>query len=220
MTTNYSQRTNYEHGSLELADLDPDPVKQLDQWVAFATAQEVPEPVAMVLSTVAPNGGPRSRVVLCRGVGHDGIRFFTNYDSAKGHELDAHPLASALFFWPTLERQVRIEGAVERLPAEDSAAYFASRPRQSQIGAWASPQSQVLPDRETLIARVDETTHRFAEQAVPLPPFWGGYRLIPSLFEFWQGRVSRLHDRFRYTRASADAETGATARYVIERLAP
>ncbi len=212
MAHHYERRTQYQRTELDLEGLDEDPVKQLDLWIAEATLQEAPEPLAMSISTVTADGRPRSRIVLCRGVDSTGLRFFTNYDSDKGRELDATKVAAALFFWPTLERQVRIEGRIERTSVEVSAAYFQTRPRDSQIGAWASPQSQVLPDRESLLARVAEMTERFADKEVPLPLHWGGYVLVPDQFEFWQGRENRLHDRFRYTLTSG--------RYERARLAP
>lgn len=198
MATPYEQRTHYEAGTLELADLDPDPVRQLDRWVSAAIEAAVPEPLAMTVATVDAEGRPHSRVVLCRGVETDGLRFFTNYDSNKGRELAAHPVAALLFFWPTLERQVRIEGTVERLPRAEADAYFQSRPRESQIGAWASPQSRPIDDRSVLERAVEAITARYRDQPVPLPPNWGGFRVRPQRYEFWQGRIGRLHDRFVY----------------------
>lgn len=212
--TSYDARTQYERHALERDQLEADPVAQLDRWIADAAAAAVHEPHAMVLATVGEEGRPHARVVLCRGAGADGLRFFSNYESAKGRQLAARPWASALFFWPALERQVRVEGAIERLSREDSAAYFASRPRESQLGAWASPQSEPLPDRQALLDRLAEVTARFDGQDVPLPPFWGGYRLVPDRFEFWQGRTSRLHDRFCYQRQLSAGQ------YAITRLAP
>ncbi len=210
--TSYDARTQYERHALERDQLDADPVLQLDRWIADAAAAAVHEPHAMVLATVGVDGRPHARVVLCRGAGADGLRFYSNYESAKGRQLAARAWASALFFWPALERQVRVEGAIEKLSSEDSAAYFASRPRESQLGAWASPQSEPLPDRQTLLDRLAEVTARFDGRDVPLPPFWGGYRLLPDRFEFWQGRTSRLHDRFCYQLTAGQ--------YAITRLAP
>lgn len=206
-------RREYRSGVLELADLDPDPIAQFQLWFADAQAAESIEPNAMAVATATPDGRPSTRFVLCKGVDERGFRFFTNYNSHKGHELDANPHAALAFFWPTLERQVRIEGRVERLSDEESEAYFHSRPKGSQIGAITSPQSQPLPDRAVLERAVNEATERYQDAEVPFPAgSWGGYLVIPERIEFWQGRKSRLHDRFQYMRQGDS--------WVIERLAP
>lgn len=187
-----------------IAALGPDPIAAFERWLAEARAADVPEPEAMVLSTTAP----RSRVVLLRGT----FRFFTNYTSAKAREIDADPRVSLTFAWLAFPRQVRVEGTAAKLAAAESDAYFASRPRGSQIGAWASPQSQAIADRAALDGLVAATEARFPE-AVPRPPQWGGYEVTPSAIEFWAGRPSRLHDRLRYIRRSGDD-------WDVERLAP
>lgn len=184
------------------ADLDPDPFRQLALWLDAARNAGEREPTAMTLATVGEDGDPDARVVLLKGVeaaaGAGAVTFFTNYESPKAHQLSAHPAAALVLFWSTLARQVRIRGAVERVERAASEAYFASRPRGSQIGAWASPQSRELANAEALEERFAAAERRFAGSEVPCPPHWGGYRLAPRVFEFWQGRESRLHDRFRY----------------------
>ena len=198
---------------LDRDDLDPDPVVQFDRWFKRA-AEVVDEPEAVCLATVDSDGVPDARMVLLKGAGPDGFRFFTNYEGVKASQLDANPAAAMVFFWPQLERQIRIRGPVERLPAADSDAYFASRGRNSRIGAWASPQSEVIPDsREQLDRFNDEARERFdGVEDVPRPPHWGGFILRPIQFEFWQGRQARLHDRFRYRPDGSG--------WKIERLAP
>ena len=208
-----SLRTDYRRASLDAADVDADPIRQFSSWYDAAAAAGVPEVNAMTLATVDADGRPSARIVLLRGADERGFTFYTNFRSRKGRELDARPDAALLFFWPQLERQVRIEGTVARaeLPAAD--AYFAKRPRASQVGAWASPQSEPIPDRAWLERAYGEHDRRFgAEGGVPRPPHWGGYTLRPRAFEFWQGRASRLHDRIVYRR-DGDAWT-------IGRLAP
>ena len=184
---------------LDRDDLDPDPFVQFERWFDRA-AEVVEEPEAVCLATVDSNGIPDARMVLLKGAGPAGLRFFTNYEGTKASQLDANPAAAMVFFWPQLERQIRIRGPVRRLAAEDSDAYFASRGRNSRIGAWASPQSTVIPDsREELDRLNTEAADRFeGVEEVPRPPHWGGFVLEPAQFEFWQGRQARLHDRFRY----------------------
>jgi pyridoxamine 5'-phosphate oxidase len=191
--------------------VDPDPMVQFGNWYSDAVAAAVPEPEAMCLATVAA-GGPSARMVLLRGVDARGFVFHTNYDSQKGRELAANPLAALVFRWYRLQRQVRISGSAERISHEDSVAYFRTRPRGAQIGAWASRQSEVLADRRALESQVAGIEERFAGAEVPLPPWWGGVRVVPSAMEFWQGREDRLHDRLRYRR---DGDG-----WRIERLAP
>jgi pyridoxamine 5'-phosphate oxidase len=188
-----------------------DPIELFAEWFERAVA-EVPLAHAVTLATVGPEGAPDARMVLLKGFGPDGFRFHTNYDSAKGRQLDAEPRAALVVYWRELDRQVRIRGTVERLGAAESDDYFATRPRDSQLGAWASPQSAPLAGRGELDARVREAERRFAGGAIPRPDFWGGYLLRPEEVEFWQGQVGRLHDRFLYAR---EAEG-----WRIERLGP
>ncbi|KAM8795232.1 pyridoxine-5'-phosphate oxidase [Eudromia elegans] len=204
-----------------------DPLAQFGAW--FAEAARCPllgEPNAMCLATCTRDGRPSARMVLLKGVGPDGFRFFTNYESRKGRELDANPFASAVFYWEPLNRQVRIEGSVKRLPEEESEQYFHSRPRSSQIGAVVSRQSTVIPDREYLRKRNAELEEQYKETAVPKPAYWGGYVLQPDVVEFWQGQTSRLHDRivFRRLRDPSAPLGHMTHRgegaWVFERLSP
>jgi pyridoxamine 5'-phosphate oxidase len=205
------QRKSYERDALEEADAAEDPLRQFQAWMDEAFAAKVPEPNAMTLATVGADGRPSTRIVLIKGVDARGIVWFTNYDSRKGRELAVHPFAALQFHWVELERVVRIEGSVERVDDAESDAYFASRPLDSRIGAWASPQSEVIASRGVLVANAAKCAARFLLNP-PRPPNWGGFRLKPQAWEFWQGRKSRLHDRLRY-RLEGDAWTR-------ERLAP
>jgi pyridoxamine 5'-phosphate oxidase len=194
------RRIQYETAGLDRGDLDDSPVNQWLQWYEEAASAGVPEPNAMVVSTVDADGLPDSRVVLARGFDGEGVHFYGNYESAKGLQLERVPRAAANFPWLALHRQVRLRGTVERLSAKVSDDYFASRPRDSQLGAWASEQSRSITGRDELERRFAEATARFDGGAVPRPPHWGGWLLRPDVFEFWQGRPNRLHDRFRYVR--------------------
>ena len=209
-------RQEYKLAQLDEVGVSPDPFQQFSKWFDQARKAELQEPNAMTLATVAPGtdglARPSARIVLLKGFDARGFVFFTNYESRKGQELAANPLAGLLFHWVALEREVRIEGRVDKVSGEESDAYFASRPRGSRIGAWASPQSQVIRDRQWLEDEFAETAETFKDDA-PRPPHWGGYRLAPEVIEFWQGRHSRLHDRIVY-RLQPD---GA---WKIERLAP
>ena len=204
-------RKSYERAELSEDASHADPLQQFDQWLHEALAAQVPEPNAMTVATVDGNLRPSTRVVLIKGYDARGIVWYTNYDSRKGRELAGNPFAALQFHWVELERVVRIEGRVEKVDAADSDAYYASRPLDSRIGAWASPQSQVIPGRSVLVANAAKYGAQFLLQP-PRPPHWGGYRLVPDRWEFWQGRKSRLHDRLRYR-----LESGAWLR---ERLAP
>jgi len=208
------RRVQYETAGLDLGDLDPSPIAMWHRWYADAVEAGVAEPNAMVLSTVDADAVADARVVLARGVDDDGILFYGNYESAKGEELAENPTAALVFPWLDLHRQVRVRGRVEMMSSAESDAYFASRPRDSRIGAWASEQSRPLADRAELERRVAEMEARFVDD-VPRPDFWGGWRLVPTVFEFWQGRPSRLHDRFRYVRSDE-----ASATWSITRLNP
>lgn len=199
---------DYSTEGLEPSDLDPDPVIALAGWLADAEAALIPEPNALVLTTVSSDGAPSSRTVLLKGFPDGRLEFVTNGDSQKGRELDGNPRAAMVFPWYGLQRQVRVEGVVERAPEELSDRYWATRPRESQIGGWASAQSQPIASRDELTAQVEAATARFAgTDAVPRPPRWGAYLLTPSRIEFWQGRASRLHDRLSYTRDDSAAWT-------------
>jgi len=196
---------------LRREDLAADPFEQFAAWFDQAH-DEAPLEEAMTLATVDPDGAPDARMVLLKGFGPDGFRFFTNYESAKAGQLDSSGLAAIVVYWRELDRQVRLRGTVTRLPDADSDAYFASRPREAQLGAWASPQSRVIEDRAELDAALAEIEARFEDSEVPRPEHWGGYQLEPDRIEFWQGQVARLHDRFVYVRG-ADG-------WSVSRLAP
>jgi len=207
-----SLRKEYARAFLDVRDVDPDPFVQFRRWFTEAQNAGLPEPNAMTLATATKEGRPSARAVLLKSIDETGFAFFTNFESRKAREIAENPAAALLFFWAELERQVRIEGIIECVSDAESDQYFRSRPRESQIGAWASKQSETLPDRSTLEHAVARLTQQYAGCDIPRPPHWGGYRLLPSLFEFWQGRPSRLHDRIQYLQHSSS--------WHINRLSP
>lgn len=208
-------REGYDRAGFDVADLDADPIRQMQRWLDDWTEVAPNEPTAVVLATAALGGGASARTVLLRGLDERGLTFFTNYRSRKGRELAADPRATILFTWVPLLRQVHVAGEVERVSRAENEAYFAGRPRGSQLAAWASEQSMTVPDRAALEARFAQAEERFAGVEVPCPPFWGGYRLVPTAVELWQGRPNRMHDRLRYCR-----EPTASSGWRVERLSP
>jgi pyridoxamine 5'-phosphate oxidase len=205
-------RNEYKYQQLTENNVNHNPFLQLKSWLDEAIASEIYEPTAMNLATVGSDSKPSSRIVLLKELSEKGLVFFTNYESKKGKELLQNPLVAILFFWPELERQVRIEGKVEKISVRESDIYFKSRPIGSRIGANISPQSQVIPNREVLEERQLEFTKKFESKEIPRPSHWGGYILMPDMFEFWQGRESRLHDRLQFSSIGSQ--------WKIERLAP
>lgn len=213
MGTSISElRSDYIAAPLVEQNADANPFVMFQQWLELAITENLPEPNAMMLATAALDAKPSARMVLLRGADERGFVFFSNYASRKGQELEDNPFAALVFFWQPLHRQIRIEGRVARIPAQESDAYFSTRPRGSQLASAASPQSQVIPNRAFLETRVLELEAKFPN-TVLRPPHWGGYRIVPDVFEFWQGRENRMHDRLRYTRT-------VTNTWQIERLAP
>jgi len=202
MTDLHQVRRDYQREPLDPASLGEEPIAALRRWMEEAIARQVPEPTAMTLATVAADGAPSARIVLLKELGADGLVFFTDHRSQKGQELAADPRAAAVLFWQPLERQVRVTGRVSRLADAASLAYFRSRPRGAQLGAWASQQSAPIANRDVLERGVAAVQARFGDGDLPLPPHWGGYALQPATVEFWQGRPDRLHDRFLFTRTS------------------
>jgi pyridoxamine 5'-phosphate oxidase len=208
-------RREYGDAGLDTPDLDHDAISMFRRWLHDSIAAGLHEPNAMVVATVSADGQPSARLVLLKGLDERGFVFFTNYASRKGEDIEGNPAVSLLFPWHDLQRQVRVEGTASRVSTEESAAYFANRPRESQLGAWASPQSLVVASRSVLDEWYGGVLAQFADVAdVPLPPFWGGIRVVPREVEFWQGRKGRMHDRLRYRR------TDSKAPWTVERLAP
>jgi len=206
-------RQNYLRSALKEVDLDPNPIQQFAIWFQQALDAQLPEPNAMTLATVTSNGQPSARIVLLKSFDERGFVFFTNYNSLKGKQLVKNPQSALVFWWAELERQVRIEGRVEKVSDAESDEYFYSRPQGSQLSAWVSNQSQVIASREVLERKLAQLEEQYQEQKIPRPPHWGGFRVIPSFIEFWQGRPNRLHDRLCY-RLTEDKI------WIIERLAP
>jgi pyridoxamine 5'-phosphate oxidase len=208
-----SLRQEYLRAGLNRADLDQDPFKQFEHWFHQACEVKVPEPNAMSLATATAEGAPSIRTVLLKYFDREGLVFFTNFESRKSREIEQNPHVALLFFWADLERQIKIVGRAEKISTAETLKYFATRPRGSQLGAWCSQQSAVIGSRQLLEMKLDELKRKFRNHEVPLPSFWGGYRVAPHGFEFWQGRPNRLHDRFQYSRQGDGT-------WLIERLAP
>jgi pyridoxamine 5'-phosphate oxidase len=206
-------RKEYRLQSLLEKDADANPLIQFKKWLLEARESEIEEPNAMTLATCTHDGKPSARIVLLKEINENGFVFFSNYDSKKGKQLHGNPFAALVFFWKELERQVRIEGVIEKLSDKESDTYFSKRPLESRIGAWSSPQSEIIESRQVLEKNVIYYTEKFGSQNVPRPPHWGGYILHPRLIEFWQGRPGRLHDRLQYISHHEDG-------WLIERLAP
>jgi len=206
-------RKDYRLQSLSEEDVDTNPIKQFEKWFQQALASGIEEPNAMTLATSTTDGKPSARIVLLKGIKDNGFVFFTNYESKKGKQLHDNPFAGIVFFWKELERQVTIQGEIKKVGEEESDEYFASRPLESRIGAWSSPQSQVIENREVLEKNVAYYSDKYQSQNIPRPSHWGGYILMPTLIEFWQGGAGRLHDRLQYS-------IDATNSWIIKRLAP
>jgi len=206
-------RREYTRAGLSEADIDPDPFVQFEGWFRDALVANVVETNAMTLATATSDGYPSARIVLLKGFDHDGFVFYTNYESRKGRELEENPRAALLFYWAELTRQVRIEGDITRVSSEESSVYFQSRSELSRLGAWTSRQSQVIASRDVLDTHLRELQEQYGGTDIPLPPYWGGFRLVPRAFEFWHGRPSRLHDRLTYERQPDGA-------WGIQRLSP
>ncbi|MGH2414713.1 MAG: pyridoxamine 5'-phosphate oxidase [Microcystaceae cyanobacterium] len=206
-------RQNYTRAEFSETEADSNPFGQFKRWFGEAVSAQLLEPNAMTLATMTPQGNPSARIVLLKDFDERGFVFYTNYESDKGQQLAHHPRAALVFWWAELERQVRIEGRVEKVSPQESDAYFSSRPFDSQLGAWVSNQSQVIDSRERLEQRLAQLQQKYTHQRVPRPPHWGGFRVIPITFEFWQGRPSRLHDRLRYRQVEDDS-------WIKERLSP
>jgi pyridoxamine 5'-phosphate oxidase len=207
-----SLSNNVASDELDERSIDPDPIKQFQVWFADAVAARLPLPESMTLATATPDGKPSARMVLLKQVDEDGFVFYTNYHSAKAEQLDANPYAALVFYWPTLDRQVRVEGSVVKTSPEESLAYFKTRPRESQIGAWASAQSEVISSRDVLERRAKELEAQYCDREIDCPEHWGGYRLTPERIEFWKSRIGRLHDRILYQRTGHG--------WTVTRLAP
>ncbi len=205
-------RKDYTFKELQKKSVSKNPFEQFSKWFDDVVKTKIEQPNAMILATASKDGIPSARVVLLKGVEQDGFRFFTNYNSQKGRELIENPSASLLFFWYELERQIRISGKVEKVSIKESEEYFKTRPYESQLGAWASNQSKIIINREFLEKKFSELKMKYREGEVPLPPYWGGFKLIPHSFEFWQGRENRLHDRIAYSKEKEE--------WKIERLSP
>ncbi len=204
---------DYTRGALDEAGAAPNPFRQFDAWFTDAQAADIPDPNAMTVATATADGQPSARIVLLRGYDERGFVFYTNYESRKGQELAGNPVAALVFFWPALERQIRITGAVAQASRDETDRYFRGRPRGSRLGAWASPQSAAIVSRAEIEDRLRDLEQQYPGDDIPTPPHWGGYRVAPDAFEFWQGRPSRLHDRLRYTRQPDGS-------WRIDRLAP